>query len=129
MTSGGVVLKHRLRNRLMLAFAAFTLAVTALYAGDLIAGMPQIALAVLMALIAIQMIGGSLVSTWRKAYDPNEPITTGLRNGLGLWLVIGLTVFTGQVLLAFLVPALIFFANKFLRLKLIKNRSLLNQKP
>lgn len=105
------------------------LAVTALYAGDLIAGMPQIALAVLMALIAIQMIGGSLVSTWRKAYDPNEPITTGLRNGLGLWLVIGLTVFTGQVLLAFLVPALIFFANKFLRLKLIKNRSSLNQKP
>lgn len=31
MTSGGVVLKHRLRNRLMLAFAAFTLAVTALF--------------------------------------------------------------------------------------------------
>lgn len=81
----------------------------ALYASVWLAWMPQLTLAVLMTLIATQMVGSAAARIWQRAYDPAVLPALGLRQGLGLWLVVALTALTGQVLWAFAVPALLFF--------------------
>lgn len=77
----------------------------ALLASQWLAQLPQLALAVLMTLVAIQMVGKPVQDIWRKAYDASAG-RMGLRAGLGLWLVLGLTALSGQVLLGFALPAL-----------------------
>ena len=87
---------------------AIALAVIAVLVSGWLAWLPQIALAVLMTLVATQMVGDVAVNIWKDAYDPSALPSHGLRAGLGLWLVLGITAVTGQVLLAFLIPAAMF---------------------
>ncbi|MEG2999397.1 MAG: SulP family inorganic anion transporter [Comamonas sp.] len=78
----------------------------ALLASQWLAWLPQLVLAVLMTLVAVQMVGDPVQRIWRAAYDAQAPSYAGLRAGLGLWLVLGITALTGQVLLSFVLPAL-----------------------
>lgn len=87
----------------------------ALLASQWLAWLPQLALAVLMTLVAVQMVGEPVQRIWRQAYDTSAPSTAGLRAGLGLWLVLGITALTGQVLLGFVLPAVLHGAYRFYR--------------
>ena len=87
---------------------ALALACIALLLSPWLAHLPQLALAVLMTLVATQMISQSCTNIWKNAYDPSATSSQGLRAGLGLWLVLGITAVTGQVILAFVIPAVVF---------------------
>ena len=99
---------------------AIALVVLALYASQWLGWLPQLALAVLMTLIAIQMVGQGVRDTWTSAYRTDLIPALGLRHGMGLWLVLGLTALTGQVLWAFVVPAVLFFVLQAWRSQKIK---------
>lgn len=87
-----------------------------------LAWLPQLSLAVLMTLIAIQMVSPHVIAIWRKAYDPHIAPALGLRAGLGLWLAIAITALTGQVLMAFLIPAIVFGFFRLWRSQRIQSR-------
>ena len=96
-------------------FHSVALIILALLAGHWLAELPQLALAVLMTAVATQMVTKEAVQIWRSAYDPQTPVTTGLRAGVGFWLVILLSVATAQPLVGLVLPALLHYAIRFLR--------------
>ena len=103
-------------------FHALALAAIALLISRWLAWLPQLALAVLMTLVATQMVGKNAVQIWKNAYDPNVIAASGLRAGLGLWLVLGITAVTGQVLLAFVLPAAMYGLVRYLRIRRLRHR-------
>ena len=78
------------------------LLVIAFYASHLLANLPQIALAVLMTLVACTMIMPQLETEWGGAYSLK---TSSISAGLGFWVVIGITVSFEMALLGFIIPA------------------------
>lgn len=82
---------------------ALLLLTIAFFASAWLAWLPQISLAVLMTLVGCSMLVAALETTWQQAYSVSHP---GIAGGVGLWAVIAITVVTGQVLLAFVLPAL-----------------------
>ena len=103
-------------------FHALALAAIAVLISHWLAWLPQLALAVLMTLVATQMVGEEAVNIWKTAYDPTVITPGGLRAGLGLWLVLGITAVTGQVLLAFVLPAAMYWLVRYLRIRRLRHR-------
>ncbi len=82
---------------------ALALMSIALFAGHWLARLPQIALVVLMTLVACGMLIQSITQTWQQAYSIKH---RGIAGGLGLWAVLLISVVTGQTLLGFVIPAI-----------------------
>ena len=101
---------------------ALSLLFIAALASSYIAWLPQLALAMLMTLVATQMVSNGVRDIWRKAYDPSVFAPIGIRAGLGLWLVLGIAALTGQVLLSLLLPALIYAVLHWLRVRKLQKR-------
>lgn len=87
-----------------------------------LAWLPQLSLAVLMTLVATQMVSRTAIDIWANAYNPQLAPAQGLRAGLGLWLVLGITALTGQVLLGFVLPALLYGALQLLRVRRVQRK-------
>lgn len=81
---------------------ALALLAIALFAGHWLARLPQIALVVLMTLVACSMLIQSTTQVWQQAYSIKH---RGIAGGLGLWAVLLISVVTGQTLLGFVLPA------------------------
>lgn len=103
-------------------FHAAALLGIAVIASPWLAWLPQLSLAVLMTLIAIQMVGLSVVKIWSKAYDPQVAPALGLRAGLGLWLVLGIAALSGQVILAFVLPAIAYGVLQLFRVRCVQRK-------
>ena len=109
-------------SRVAVILHAAALAAIAILVSRWLAWLPQLALAVLMTLVATQMVSQSTLQIWKNAYDPKVAAALGLRAGLGLWLVLGITALTGQVLLAFVLPAMLFGVLRWLRIRRLQKK-------
>lgn len=113
------LLMHQLypRSSLAVAFHALGLLLIAGLASRWIAYLPQLALTVVIALVAINMITKETVRFWQQAYNPDALLKRYFVAGIGIWLVIGLTAISQQSLTGFLLPALAVLAMKYGRLR------------
>lgn len=107
------------RSAWAVACHAVALLGIALLASQWLAPLPQLALAVLMTLVATSMVNKSVQDIWGQAYNDHNAnpagLRTGLRAGLGLWLVLGITALSGQVLVGFALPAAFYALYRFQR--------------
>ena len=83
------------------------LAVIALGASIYIAHLPQLALAVVIQLVAVQMITKDAESLWRKAYNPQSVLKRHYWAAWGIWLVVAITAISHQSIAGFVIPAVI----------------------
>ena len=90
---------------------ALALLLIAFMGSTWLARLPQIALAVLMTLVACSMLGDKLVEVWQQSHSPEH---AGVSRVMGLWLVMAISILSGHVMLGFGLPAL-FFLGPYLR--------------
>ena len=96
-------------NTVATIFHALCLCAIALLASQWLGQLPHIALAVLMTLVATQMLSEAVKKIWRNAYDPTGIPPEAVLGGLGFWLVLAISILTGYTILGLLIPAVLYF--------------------
>ena len=96
-------------TRLSITLHAISLAAIALLASQWLARLPQIALVVLMTLVATQMLTSATTEIWKQAHNPGVSPEIGILAGSGFWFLVGLSLFLKSSLYALVAVSVLYY--------------------